>query len=80
MRPVPHAAAPVRSGRLGGCLRVLVLPLVAIVPGTHAAVRAAHRGGVRPTSTPPCAVRAEAAGARPRPGLPRGPRSVVLRC
>ncbi|MFE5602048.1 hypothetical protein ACFQ8O_23025, partial [Streptomyces coelicoflavus] len=49
MRPVPHAAAPVRSGHpgallrvlVGARLRVLVLLLVLVVPGTHLTVQAA---------------------------------------
>jgi hypothetical protein len=41
VRPAPHAGTAVRSGRLGACLRGLVLLLVLLVPCAHAAVRAA---------------------------------------
>ncbi|MFD5968626.1 hypothetical protein ACFWGR_20825 [Streptomyces sp. NPDC060311] len=40
MRPAPHAGTAVRSGRLGACLRVLVLLLVLVVPGTHVTAQA----------------------------------------
>ncbi|MFJ9675248.1 hypothetical protein ACI3K5_20515 [Streptomyces sp. MPA0124] len=40
MRPAPHAGTTVRSGRLGACLRVLVLLLVLVVPGTHVTAQA----------------------------------------
>ncbi|WP_051852136.1 hypothetical protein [Streptomyces sp. NRRL F-5650] len=115
MRPAPHAVAAVRSGRAGACLRVLVLVLVLVVPGTHVTAQAAPvapvagAGGTtgeydhldtalripgrsgrhvavprpaRPSSltarrrTP---LRSGARGERAA-ALPRGPRSVVLRC
>ncbi|NHI08632.1 putative secreted protein [Streptomyces sp. KO7888] len=120
MRPAPHAAAPVRSGRPGALLRVLVLLLVLVVPCTHPTARAAPvtpvagaaAGGAGGTAGEhdhldtalrgPGRSGRRAAAARPAPpsftrgrrrvpqrldartgrtaGLPRGPRSVVLRC
>ncbi|WP_328561407.1 hypothetical protein [Streptomyces coelicoflavus] len=121
MRPAPHAAAPVRSGRLGALLRVLVLLLVLVVPCTHltvtvqaapvtpvagagggaggtageydhldTALRGPGRSGrraaaVRPTPPSRTAGRHRAplrfdARTERAASLPRGPRSVVLRC
>lgn len=119
VRPAPHAAAPVRSGRPGALLRVLVLLLVLVVPCTHLTARAAPvtpvagaAGGAGGTAGEhdhldtalrgPGRSGRRAAAARPAPpsftrgrrrvpqrldartgraaGLPRGPRSVVLRC
>ncbi|MFC8879149.1 hypothetical protein [Streptomyces ardesiacus] len=109
MRPAPHAAA-VRSGRIGACLRVLVLLLVLVVPGAHVAAPAAPVAGAtaeydhldtvlrvpgrsgRPVAVlrpaPPSSLTGRrravllrrAARGEGAPSLPRGPRSVVLRC
>ncbi|MFC9469600.1 hypothetical protein [Streptomyces coelicoflavus] len=119
MRPAPHAAAPVRSGRPGALLRVLVLLLVLVVPCTHLTARAAPvtpvagaaggaggtageydhldtalrgpgRGGRRAAAVRPTPPSFTQGRHRVRPrfdarteraaDLPRGPRSVVLRC